>query len=115
MLHYFTTIIAFAVLVSANAQKSQAPLPLEPVSNSTVETPNNWTSADFDGTFQITSDDCDISITKSFIDYIKSLRHPEQDLILDLNETRSVLIIAGSRIADPNFVPYENMVVCTAN
>jgi hypothetical protein len=116
MLRYFTTIIAFAALVNVNAQKMQTPpIALEPLVNLTPETSTSWTSDDFDGTFQISSEDCNVSITKDFIDYVKSLRDLEQDLILDLSETRSVLIIAGARIADPNFVPFENMVVCTTN
>lgn len=116
MLRYFTAVIALAIGLGASAQKSEAQTSfiLEPVSNENIQT-SSWKSDDFDGTFQITSDDCNLSITKDFITYIKSIRSLEQDLILDLSATRSVLIIAKSRITDPNFVPFENMVVCTAN
>ncbi|MFT5859821.1 MAG: hypothetical protein ACI865_001925 [Flavobacteriaceae bacterium] len=116
MLRYFTAVIALTIGLGASAQKSEAPasLQVESVENENIQT-SNWKSDDFDGTFQITSDDCNLSITKDFITYIKSLRDLEQDLILDLSATRSVLIIAQSRVTDPNFVPFENMVVCTAN
>jgi len=99
--------------INVNAQRTETlPLIVEPQLE--IEKSTNWTSGDFDGTFQITCDDCNVSITIDFINYVKSLRHPEQDLVLDLNDRQSVLIVSGARISDPNYIPFENMVVCTA-
>lgn len=115
MLYYHLVAMSLILTISASAQRSEnLPLIVNPQSDLSVEKSTNWTSGDFDGTFQITCGDCNVSITIDFINYVKSLRHSEQDLVLELNDTQSVLIISGARIADPNFVPFENMVVCTA-
>ena len=107
-------LIAFALIsVSAMSQKTT-----RQQTTFTVEKQERYSSdvvvnsPDFDGSFQIKSENCNVHITSEFIEQIESLRHETEDQVVELGGTRKLILPAKQTIDAANYEPYEKMVDC---
>lgn len=62
----------------------------------------------FDGTYQFRVPENDgFSFTTNLLDRISTERSQDEDVLLDLGNGRSVLILSEDKINDPAFVPFS--------